>query len=248
MASDSQRIITLEEQVRKLLATVPSFQGQPSNATFSVPHNDSFPFEDNVDATHAANLRYIISANVTRVVTAKLSIFMAPYRTYNSFSATATGFSSANHSHGSAAHSHGHAHTVPIAGNAAGQPVDIAGANGSPFTSLSGPITSAAINTDATSTTPGSTGLMSTDHTHSLSLAGALGVTEGATATGVTIAFDGVLSSLGPFNADVIELDVRSLIGVTTGVKHTIAMQPSGNGRIEAFLRLGCYVSAGGPG
>src|ERR1019366_1630901 len=105
MASDSQRIITLEGQVRKLLATVSAFQGLPSNATFSVPHNDSFPFEDNVDGTHPANLRYIISANVTRVVTAKLSIFMAPYRTYSNFSATTTQLETTDHFHAGPLHS-----------------------------------------------------------------------------------------------------------------------------------------------
>jgi hypothetical protein len=46
----------------------------------------------------------------------------------------------------------------------------------------------------------------------------------------------------------VIELDVRRFIGVTQGVYHTLAMQPTGLGRIEAHLRLGVYVSAGQAG
>jgi len=233
------------------MANMATFQGQPANATFSVAHNDSFPFEDNVDATHAANLRYIVSKNVQQVVSARLSIFMAPYRTYNNFSATTTAGESVTHTHPASGqsnnHNHGHGHTVPIAATAVGQTVNIAAANGSPFTSLSGPMTSAAINTDSTAANVDhshAANANTVDHQHLISVTSVLGVTEGATATGVTVAFDGVLSSLGPFNADVIELDVRSLIQVQTGIKHTIAMQPSGNGRIEAFLRLGCYVSA----
>src|SRR5579859_7288072 len=119
MASDQQRIITLETQVRKLLATVAAFQGQPADATLSVPHNDSWIFADNVDATHAANLRYIISKNITRVVSARLSIFMAPCRTYNSDAGTNTGVTSNNHSHGSAAHAHNLFNTSGAAGAAA---------------------------------------------------------------------------------------------------------------------------------
>lgn len=234
MASDTQRIITLEGQVRKLLATVAAFQGQPADATLSVPHNDSWIFEDNVDATHAANLRYIISKNVTRVVSARLSIFMAPYRTYNNFSATAT--------QGESGHSHSHNHTVTMsldnatyAQNITTNTVGAIGAAGNPQ-----PISAGYFSVNANAA--GSSG-----HTHLISVTSTLGVTEGATATGVTVAFDGVNQTAalgGPFNADVIELDVRRFIGVTQGVKHTIAMQPSGNGRIEAHLRLGVYVSA----
>lgn len=237
MASITDRLITLEGQMRKALANMSTFQGQPANATFSVPHNDSWIFEDNVDATHSANLRYIISKNVTRVVSARLSIFMAPYRTYNNFSATTTGGQSVSHSHGSAFHGH----TLPIdAGpfsNAAGQ--NAAGGN---LVSGFGP-TTAPVN----GTTPGSTGGASVDHTHGISVTSTLGVTEGTVATGVTISFDGADATValgGPFNADVIELDVRQFIVVTQGVKHTIAMKPTGNGRIEAHLRLGVYVSA----
>jgi hypothetical protein len=241
VASDHDRIITLEAQVRKALATVAMLQGQPSNATFSVPHNDSFPFEDNVDGTHPANLRYIISGNVTRVVTAKLSIFMAPYRTYNTFSATTTGGQSNNHNHG---HNHGsHLHSITFAAGTVGASLLVlAGA-------LFGNNSPGSFNSDGTTPAADVTGA-NVDHTHLISVASTQGVTEGTTATGVTISFDGVdqtanLLPAGPYNADVFELDVRRFLGITTGVKHTIAMKPSGNGRIEAFLRLGVYVSAG---
>jgi hypothetical protein len=245
MASDSDRIIALEAQARRLMANMATFQGQPANATFSVAHNDSFPFEDNVDATHAANLRYIISKNVTRVVSARLSIFMAPYRTYNSFSATTTGIESVTHIHGQHPHSHSHSHTWAVTGS--GYVHTLTGNAAGLVGDTSGGASTVGTSTDATATTPPNIDGDSVDHTHLISVTSTLGVTEGATATGVTISFDGVDHTAalgGPFNADVIELDVRQFIALATGVKHTIAMQPSGLGRIEAFLRLGVYVSA----
>ena len=235
MASETQRIITLEGQVRKLLATVAAFQGQPADATLSVPHNDSWIFADNVDGTHPANMRYIISKNITRVVSARLSIFMAAYRTYNTFSATTTGGQSNNHNHG-------HGHTIHIVNNPAGGAATVQwGGNGFPLQDNFSPTgdTSQVVNANAVAA--------NVDHTHLISVTSTLGVTEGAVASGVTVAFDGVDATAalgGPFNIDVIELDVRRFIGTTQGVKHTIAMQPSGLGRIEAHLRLGVYVSA----
>lgn len=235
MASDTQRIITLEGQVRKLLATVAAFQGQPADATLSVPHNDSWIFEDNVDATHAANLRYIISKNITRVVSARLSIFMAAYRTYNNFSATTTS--------GETGHTHNHSHDM-FAWNSNGA---APGASSDWTDGLSQHISFASTANPPTLLETALKSTASSGHTHPVAVTSFLGVTEGTTAAGVTVAFDGVDATAalgGPFNADVIELDVRRFIGTTQGVKHTIAMQPSGNGRIEAHLRLGVYVSA----
>jgi hypothetical protein len=237
MPTIEERLITLERQIKIVLTTTSAFQGQPADATLSIPHNDSWLFEDNVDATHPANLRYVISKNVTRVVSARLSIHLAPYRTYNSFSATTTQGESVIHTH---PHSTPHTHTIPIGGMAHAADMSWAGA-GTNLTAVLGPANTGPIQ----SVTPGTSDANTQDHTHLISVTSTLGVTEGATATGVTLAFDGVASGLGPYNADVIELDVRSLIKVTQGVYHTIAMQPSGLGRIEAHLRLGVYVSAG---
>jgi len=247
MPSFTDPIVTLQRQVRQLLATVASFQGRPADTTLSVPHNDSWIFEDNVDATHAANLRYIISKNVTRVVSARLSIFMAPYRTYNNFSATTTGGESIGHTHGTeSGHSHSHAHNLPLAGATYANPVTATGLGAMGDGTVGGE--NVPVTTDATGSSGHLHGSNTPGHTHLISVTSTLGVTEGATATGVTVAFDGVDATAalgGPFNADVIELDVRRFIQIATGVKHTIAMQPSGLGRIEAHLRLGVYVSAG---
>jgi hypothetical protein len=251
MPTVEDRLVALERQVRIALATTSALQGQPADATLSIPHNDSFPFEDNVDATHPANLRYIISKNVTRVVSARLSIFMAPYRTYNSFTVATTGGASVRHSHGSeSGHSHSHAHSLSIAALGSSPSVHV-GFNGSvpPLQhDGTGTITdSSSVNGNAAGSSNHLHGSDSPDHSHSITGSSLLGVTEGTVATGVTVSFDGVDATValgGPFNADVLELDVRRFIQTAIGVKHTIAMSPSGNGRIEAFLRLGVYVSA----
>jgi hypothetical protein len=243
-----KQIKDLQAQMRKALATTQALQGQPSDATLSLPHNDSLWYADNIDGTHAANLYYIIPSNVGRIVSAKLSLKMLPYRTYNTLSVSSTGGQSVTHSHVEAAHSHNHAHTIPVDAGAAVASVAFGVGINLQNNNAGGGGNTAPINSDATSTSPGSTGGASVDHTHNVSASGILGVTEGATATGVTIAFDGVDQTAklgGPFNADVVELDVRRFLMVSIGAWHLIAMQPSAVGRINAHLRLGYYASAG---
>jgi hypothetical protein len=257
MLTTEQRLAKLEHDMRRALATTMALQGQPSDATLSLPHNDSLWYADNIDGTHAANLYYIIPSNVGRIVSAKLSLKMLPYRTYNTLSVSATGGESVGHSHGiSATHSHGDAHThnISILG---GGPAATLSTNGSGGSSISDSgaganfVTGNIVGGGPTSTgttAPGSTDAPSADHTHNVSATGVLGVTEGATATGVTIAFDGVDQTAalgGPFNADVVELDVRRFFAVSVGAWHLIAMQPTAAGRINAHLRLGYYASAG---
>ena len=108
MASIEDRLKKLEALMAKAASVTSSLQGLPSDATLAIAHNDSWLFEDNVDATHPANLRYVIASTTQRVVSARLSIHLAPFRTYNSLTVSATGPESAQHSHASAAHAHGH--------------------------------------------------------------------------------------------------------------------------------------------
>lgn len=252
MPTVEQRIKTLEGQMRKAMATTSALQGFPSDATLSIPHNDSWLFEDNVDATHAANLRYVISANVQRVVSARLSIHLAAYRTYNTLTLSNTGNASVDHTHTggtTTTESANHAHTWPIgSSNFGAANLKDAGAGVSTIDNT-GPFTIGTTTEDTLhSHSGGTTSGQSQTHNHTVSGSSTLGVTEGAVATGVTVAFDGVDQTAalgGPFNADMIEIDVRRFIGLATGVWHVIAMQPSGLGRIEAHLRLGVYVSAG---
>lgn len=243
MPTLEQRVADLEKKMTLAYGVASAFQGRQADATLALPHNDSWLFEDNVDATHPANLRYIIAANTQRIVSARLSIHLAPYRTYNSLSLTATGTESTGHTHGSAAHNHNLV-------TASGAFSDTIGYNGAGNNTL----LSASAHTDTTaiaSATPGATGGESGTHTHTVSGSAVLGVTEGAVATGVTLSFDGgpdVSPNFGgPFTVDQIELNVAPYLVSTIGVWHTIAMQPNGLGRIEAHLRLGVFVSAAQP-
>lgn len=240
MGSDSARIAKLEGQIKQLIDVSAAIQGQPASALISIPHNDSWLFEDNLDATHPGNLRYIISANVQRVVSARLSIHLAPYRTYNSLALTVTGNASVTHNHASTGHFHS---GTFVANPSTSFPVyQDAGTN------LSAPGVTGTMSNLTDSTTPGATGNASATHTHNVTGSSTLGVTEGTTASGVTIAFDGADQTAalgGPFNADAIELNVLPYLATAKSVFHVIAMQPTSLGRIEAHLRLGVYVAAG---
>src|SRR5947208_11408884 len=121
MPTTEERLQSLEDTVKRLRGQVSgsivvggALQQTPGDATLSLPHNDSWIFEDNVDGTHPANLRYVIASTVRQIVSARLSIKMAPYRTYNNFSATTTQGQSNNHNHGHSHSSANHAHTIPI--------------------------------------------------------------------------------------------------------------------------------------
>jgi len=251
MPSIEDRLAALERwqkssdpTLRRALRIANALEGRPSDAMLALPHNDSWLFEDNVDATHAANLRYVIAANVRQVVSARLSIHLAPYRTYSNFSVTSTGADSNGHNHTSAAHTH----NTFTPGGSQSNPQDTAyvdyGSNNIAIR-VSGGVTPTYV---SQSTTPGGTGGESATHTHTVSGSSFLGVSEGASPSGITIAFDGVDQTValgGPFNADVLELDVRKFLVLTPSLWHVIAMQPTGLGRIEAHLRLGVYVAAG---
>ncbi len=232
-----------DPRMRGLMAVASALQGQPAIAQISIPHNDSWLFEDNLDATHPGNLRYVISGNVQRVVSARLSIHLAPYRTYNTLSVSATGTESAGHTHASAAHHHT---MLQDNGTNFATPPNLEwwrDGNGNLYGLGAGGFDAVTFNT-----TPANTGGESGTHTHNVSATGVLGVTEGATATGVTIAFDGVDATAalgGPFSLDAVEINVLPFLPVSQGVFHVIALQPSAVGRIEAHLRLGVYVAAG---
>jgi hypothetical protein len=251
MPSLEDRVATLERQLTPLKEIAAAIQGKPASALISIPHNDSWLFEENVDGPGGfpGNLRYVISSNVQRVVSASLSIHLAAYRTYNSLAFSATGAGSAHshsHSHTSAAHTH----TIPYSGNGGAFDAVFFDTSTSPAPVYVGVPASGQAGPTA-STTPGSTGTNAAteaSHTHSISGSSVLGITEGAVASGVSLSFDGVdqTSALGgPFSSDVIELNVLRYLPQTKGVFHVIAMTPTGLGRIEAHLRLGVYVAAG---
>jgi hypothetical protein len=99
----------------------------------------------------------------------------------------------------------------------------------------------APINADATSTTPGSTGGASVDHTHSVG-ASSLGVGEGTSTTISAIGVDGVdktaLLGGGPWIADTVDLDVSKVLPLGDGHWHRITLTTAGQGRIVAELNI----------
>ena len=207
--------------------------------------NDTFANFDNVDATHPLRLKYVFPQNFQRLVTARLSFSLLPYRTYSSFTVSATGGQSATHTHG-VDHSHSHAHTIPIGAGPFANAVGLAGvAGGQLLSSTTG--NTGAINSDATTSSAPTSGGASVDHTHTVSGSSFLGVTEGATAAGVTIQFDGADQTAalgGPWSADIVELDVTKYLPTALGSWHTILLSSTGLGGILSHLRLSFYADA----
>lgn len=214
--------------------------------------NDTYTASDNVDGTHALNIRYVIASNTQRINSARLSFHLGPYRTYSNFTATGTSTESATHTHGQGTSGAGssHVHSQHIVANA-GQ----ANARLDAFTSQLWDTTTGGgnydipnINAEAAHTHSQGTGNSeNSTHTHTVSGSTFSGVVEGATATGLTIAFDGVDQTAalgGPWSVDVVEMDLRAFIATTPGTYHTISLLPTALGRIEAHLRLGAYVDA----
>jgi hypothetical protein len=205
----------------------------------STPPGTPYSFADNIDATHPAYLDFELPANV-KPNFAKLSFRFRLYRTYNSFTLSATGGQSVTHTHGhshtEAAHTH---HNSPTVG-AGGAALSI---NGSTLNMASGPNSG----WDTDSTTPGATGSDATgasvDHTHTVSGSSTLGVTEGIATTITAIAIDStnITASLGggPWASDINGLDITSSMPSGDGKWHTITLTPSGQGRMVAILRLG---------
>ncbi|HBH40819.1 MAG TPA: hypothetical protein DDW26_02755 [Rhizobiales bacterium] len=198
-------------------------------------------YNESVDASHAMDLDFPLP-NGVQAATAKLSFKFKPYRTTSSFAGGNTGGESVGHTHASAAHSHSHAHTIPI--DAVGVPgpnVTIGGGGGTNLFYNVAAANTAPINADATSTTPGSTGGASVDHTHSVG-ASSLGVGEGTSTTISAIGVDGVdktaLLGGGPWIADTVDLDVSKVLPLGDGHWHRITLTTAGQGRIVAELNI----------
>lgn len=246
IAQLEQRLLRAEADARAAKAFTDGLSGRPSSptATISVPHNDTYANQDNVDGSHPLNLDYIIARNALRIVSARLSFKLRPYRTYTSAAAgaaaphvhywSAGGTTTIDTTNEMYVTSGGIMHTGPGPGG---------GVNSVPGGKQTS--TEHAVGAVGASVDTAIEAFDGSGHVHAITLTP--GVFEGATPTGVTVQFDGVdqTSALGgPFNADVVELDVLSFIAsVAGGGWHTISLQPTGPGRIQAYLRLGAYVN-----
>jgi hypothetical protein len=222
--------------------TVGRFPGQGS------AENDNWIYRDACDATHPFNIDYVIPHNFQRIIAAKLTLILRAYRTYSTLTLTSTGGQSANHSHN---HNHG-AHHHEMWSAIGGSPGSIAES----LTANSGNtygVTVAgafALVENTFDTTPATDSTVAgNDHTHTVSGTTTLGIAEDVAPTnpGITIAFDGVDRTAalgGPFNANVIELDVTQFLNLAVAVQHTVALQPNQRATITGILRISYAVDS----
>lgn len=209
--------------------------------------DDQYVYPDAADSTHAYNFDYVIPSNFQRLVVAKLSFKIRPFRTYNTISGVNTGNDNADHVHGMT-HTHSHSHTWHITLNA-GINANI-GLNAA-VPQIESTLAAADIGTttDATASSASLTGGRSAFHQHPLNLSQTLGITESAAPLnpGITVAVDGtdVTASLGgPFNADQVEIDVTKVLKTSIKTWHVMTLQPNQNVRITGILRISYYVDS----
>lgn len=224
--------------------------------------DDQYVYPDNADATFPYNFDYVIPSNFQRLVSAKLSFKIRPFRSYNQFSATATGAGTAhNHaqgtSQGESGHSHNHTHSIHFNVTFAVASLNSAtGAAGSALGDLNAGApydTGQVVNANAAGSS-GHTHLLGNGgtenaHTHPISISSTLGVFEDAAPVnpGITVKVDGVDVTTkvgGPFNSDQVEIDVTQVIA--TGVKlwHTLSLQPNQRVRLTGILRVSYYIDS----
>jgi hypothetical protein len=238
---------------QELIQRVAAYVTQGGGMSLYPAQNDTFAFPDDCDSTHPWNCDFPLPSNFQNILSARLTWKLRAYRTFNTITGTNTGNESVGHVHGTGGetgHSHNHSHTIPIDSPAVGQAVSFNGA-GTNLSSGSGGANTAAINANAAGSSGhnhGNTGGVSADHTHPLNLAQTLGITEAAAPVNpaITITVDGtdVTSKVGgPFNNDVIELDIRPYIGKAAGALHLVSLQPNQNCRVHGILKLAYTVS-----
>lgn len=224
----------IQNYLRSFLLSVASSESigrYPGNGS---AQDDQYVYPDDADANFAYNFDYVIPSNFQRLVSAKLSFKIRAFRSYNQFSATATGAETG--------HSHGHGHSLHVATTVGAANASFVGA-GSGLGSSSGGTpfdTSTVANTDST----GSSG-----HTHPVSTSSVLGIFEDVAPNnpGITVKVDGtdVTAKLGgPFQTDQVEIDVTQVLKTTVKLWHTLSLQPNQRVRITGILRISYYIDS----
>jgi hypothetical protein len=194
-------------------------------------------YSESVDNTHAMDLDFVIGKGA-QVVVARLSFKFKPYRATSSSAGGNSGAGS-SHAHGSAAHSHSHSHGFAVSSGTGNQTVSFSDVSNTFFKTGAAVTDTADVQSNATSTTPGSTGGEAA-HTHSVG-ASSLAVSEGGSTTVSALSVDGVdKTSLlgGPWASDTVDLDLKAVMPVGDGGWHVVTLTPVAQGRIVAVLRL----------
>ncbi|MFI4977544.1 MAG: hypothetical protein ACHQC8_02535 [Solirubrobacterales bacterium] len=243
-----QQIPITQELIQRVAALV----GGGGGVGLFPAQNDILAFPDDCDATHPYNFDFVLPSNFQKMLSARLSWKLRPYRTFSTLTLSATGAGTAHHHTvgGESGHSHGHTHTTKVA-NAVG-----AGSVFVPAANTLGANTGADQFVPTSSDSTGSSGHTHGNsgdenaHTHSVSGTTVLGIAEDAAPVnpGITIAIDGTdfTSALGgPFNTDVLELDIRPYLPKAVSTFHTLALQPNQRCRVHGILRLSYNVQPG---
>lgn len=209
--------------------------------------NDNYVYPDAADATFPYNFDYEIPGNFQRLVSAKLSFRIRPYRTYSTLTLSATGNASNDHTHGMS-HTHSHNHTWHIGSSNLSAATMWSDGLGNVFDTTVG-ASNIATTTDATGSSAANTGGQSATHTHSVSGTTTLGIAEDAAPVnpGITVSIDGsdVTAAVGgPFNGDLAEIDVTQVLKTAAKVWHTLSLQPNQRVRITGILRISYYVDS----
>src|SRR5467141_961303 len=207
--------------------------------------DDQYVYPDDADATFPYNFDYVVPSNFQRLVSAKLSIKVRPFRSYNQFSSSQTGDTSLS-TLGESGHSHSHSHVWTLFHFGYVNPVTSDG-TGNLGDNTGGADHSVPTNTNAAGSS-GHTHNISAHH-HSLSITSTLGVFEDTAPVnpGITVAVDGtdVTAKVGgPFNSDQVEIDVTQVLKTTVKLWHTLSLQPNQRVRITGILRISYYVDA----
>lgn len=224
------------------------------------PQNDVWPYRDAADGTFPWRADYVMPKNFQRLISARLSFIIRAYRTYSSLTlsstgattpaADATGESGHSHSHNHGTHNHGF---LPESNTTGSGSVTWDTTNQKIATSASGISADSTVvqattpNTDATGSSGHSHSHTHGSHTHTVSGTTTLGIAEDVAPNnpGLTISFDGVDKTAalgGPFQQNMIEIDVTQFLQTTPGVQHTVALQPNQRVTITGILRISYNV------
>lgn len=207
--------------------------------------NDNYVYPDAADVNFPYNFDYEIPGNFQRIISAKLSFKIRPYRTYSSLTLTATGNASNDHTHGMG-HTHAHNHNIVIGATIATATLSWDGTN---VNSNGTTGTYSNMSSDNTGSSAANTGGQSATHTHTVSGTTVLGISEDVAPVnpGITVKVDGtdVTATLGgPFNADMIEIDVSQVLKTSAKVWHVMSLQPNQRVRLTGILRISYLVDS----
>jgi hypothetical protein len=214
---------------------------------------DTFPQEDNVDATHPLNVDYFLPGNFQRLLGARLSFKLRRFRGSLILSTAARSDVQTNGTliNVIQADTLYRGSTDPLTALTNATLVACCGTN-----VLATPVTRHSF-IDATlfggnPTTNNVPWGGNTSATCITSVTASDGVGESSTVTNVSVSIDGtdvtaLLTPAGPYTADQVEIDLRPVMTaarITPKVFHVIQLTPSGlPGRIHAFLRFTYFVN-----